>query len=352
MALDLPYMQFFVNDWTTDATLTLCAPATRGVWIDLLCAMHQLGRSGKLTGTPEQLARLGRCTTAQLSQALTDLQTNRAAEITERNGLVTVTNRRMAREAAAREADAQRAKRHRDRSRGRPPGDEDPGGESDARHASVTPRVTPASRPRVQSTEFIQPTSQPTPSELAARGPGEPPDPGWLAGWKSGISELGAAGVLLAETLATEAHGLGLKADEWLERVRFAIATANAPENAAKLADRGGAIVSYLRRNCWPVAGIVGADKLRAKAEKRAKKLEIDDESRVEFAKFQTLQREVRLGRRAGETREQIRKRLLAAGLDADWLSDRGWGVDDVREGSEQRESVAQGGQDVERVAG
>lgn len=100
----LPYMAFYIGDWLTDPAVSLCTPATRGVWIDLLSAMHGAGRVGSLTGTREQLARLGRCVPADLALALTDLQATGAADVSERNGVITVVNRRMRREAQEREA--------------------------------------------------------------------------------------------------------------------------------------------------------------------------------------------------------------------------------------------------------
>jgi hypothetical protein len=98
-----PWMKFFVGDWRTDPAVSLCTPAARGVWIDLLTAMHQAGCSGELRGTCDQLARIARCSTADLTQALTEFQTTGAADVTERNGVITVANRRMVREAQERE---------------------------------------------------------------------------------------------------------------------------------------------------------------------------------------------------------------------------------------------------------
>lgn len=109
----LPYMPFFTGDWLKDPAVSLCTPTTRGVWIDFLCAMHELDRCGVIAGTREQLARIGRCSDVQLDQALSELQTTRAAVVTERDGSVTVTNRRMNREAKEREANALRQSRHR-----------------------------------------------------------------------------------------------------------------------------------------------------------------------------------------------------------------------------------------------
>lgn len=97
--MKLPYLQFFIGDWIKDPKLSLCTPATRGVWIDLLCAMHELDRAGELRGTTEQLARLARCSPVELEAALTDLQTSEAAGVHQRNGGWVLVNFRMKRKA-------------------------------------------------------------------------------------------------------------------------------------------------------------------------------------------------------------------------------------------------------------
>lgn len=111
--LKLPWFKFSPTLWTSDTELSKCTPATRGVWIDLLCAMHQSGRSGELCGTTDQIARLARCSTAELTQALTELQTTGTADVTFRNNNVTVINRLMKREAKDRTGTALRVKKHR-----------------------------------------------------------------------------------------------------------------------------------------------------------------------------------------------------------------------------------------------
>lgn len=98
-----PYIPFYTGDWLKDPRLSLCSPATRGVWIDLICAMHEFDRCGELRGTTEELARLARCSTVELTQALTELQNKRAADVLQRNGSWTIANRRMKREADIRE---------------------------------------------------------------------------------------------------------------------------------------------------------------------------------------------------------------------------------------------------------
>lgn len=109
----LPWFKFNPSWWMSDTELSQCTPATRGVWIDLLCAMHQSGRSGELSSTTEKLARLARCSTAELTQALTELQTTGAADVTFRNNNVTVINRLMKRDAKRRTDTALRVSKHR-----------------------------------------------------------------------------------------------------------------------------------------------------------------------------------------------------------------------------------------------
>jgi len=107
-------MPFYTGDWLKDPELSLCTPATRGVWADLISRMHESGRVGSLSGTLDQLARLARCLPADVALAMTDLQTTGAADVSyERNGVITVINRRMNREAKEREANALRQSRHR-----------------------------------------------------------------------------------------------------------------------------------------------------------------------------------------------------------------------------------------------
>ena len=100
----IPSFQFYPGDWMKDPSVAVCSPATRGVWVDFLCAMHELSRSGQLTGTREQLSRIGRCTVTELDQVLVELKTSKTANVNIREGIVNITNRRMLREAKARKA--------------------------------------------------------------------------------------------------------------------------------------------------------------------------------------------------------------------------------------------------------
>lgn len=109
----LPYFPFYGGDWLKDDALTLCAPATRGVWIDLIARMHERDRSGELRGTAEQLSRAARCSTVEFESAATDLQATGTAEVEQRNGVYVVRNRRMYAECAQRKAASERQLRYR-----------------------------------------------------------------------------------------------------------------------------------------------------------------------------------------------------------------------------------------------
>jgi len=93
------YLHLYTGDWLTDPALSLCSPATRGVWVDLICYMHRSNQGGKLIATREQLTRYARCSDIALDMAIYELQTTRTADIYERNGIVTVICRRLKREA-------------------------------------------------------------------------------------------------------------------------------------------------------------------------------------------------------------------------------------------------------------
>lgn len=93
-----PAFQFITGDWKKDEKLSMCGPATRGVWIDLLCAMHDNDHSGVVVGTMIQLSRVARCTLLEMQDALQELSYTKAADIAQDGETITITNRRMAKE--------------------------------------------------------------------------------------------------------------------------------------------------------------------------------------------------------------------------------------------------------------
>ena len=114
--MKFPFIQCFTGDWLKDPTVSSLTPAARGIWWDFICVMHESDRSGMVTGTRPMLARLVRCSTDELSAALTEIKACKTGEVDEdANGVVTVLNRRMRREHIEREKAANRQERHRDK---------------------------------------------------------------------------------------------------------------------------------------------------------------------------------------------------------------------------------------------
>ncbi len=114
MPKKLPYMPWYTGDYLKDPAVSRCAAATRGIWMDALCAMHELDRAGELRGTAEQLARITRCLPAEFVQAAEELGDTNTAEVELRNGCYVMRNRRMFAEASARKSSAERQLRHRE----------------------------------------------------------------------------------------------------------------------------------------------------------------------------------------------------------------------------------------------
>lgn len=107
-----PSFQFYGGDWLRDPALGMCAPASRGVWIDLICAMYERG-SGTIRASPCALARLARCSETECVEALRDLSRSGAAVVVFGDDEASVTCRRVSREFAQRVAAAQRQRRSR-----------------------------------------------------------------------------------------------------------------------------------------------------------------------------------------------------------------------------------------------
>lgn len=94
-----PYIAFYTGDWLKDTKLSLCSLATRGLWIDLICNLHEFDHGGSITANAEQIARICRCTVADADAAISELRTYGVADVNEREGRLTIVCRRMKRAA-------------------------------------------------------------------------------------------------------------------------------------------------------------------------------------------------------------------------------------------------------------
>lgn len=99
----LPATQWYIGDWKKDAALSMCSISTRGFWFEILGAMHELNRCGIISGTVQQLARIARCLPEEAADAINELDQTGAANVTQKDGVFTLINRRMHREFKERE---------------------------------------------------------------------------------------------------------------------------------------------------------------------------------------------------------------------------------------------------------
>lgn len=92
-----PFMKFYVADWLSDPDIARCAPATRGIYFDALCIMHET-KSPTVRGTPDQLCQILRCAPSALEAAYRDLEATKAADVSRDISVISITSRRMRRD--------------------------------------------------------------------------------------------------------------------------------------------------------------------------------------------------------------------------------------------------------------
>jgi hypothetical protein len=121
-----PAAQFYWGDWLRDTQLQMASTIARGVWINALCRMWDAVPRGILSGMPDELARLCGCTPEEFAVFLREAESFGFADIRrpvttgnalERDGLVTVANRRMVRDEKARQDNANRQARYKQKQR-------------------------------------------------------------------------------------------------------------------------------------------------------------------------------------------------------------------------------------------
>lgn len=117
--MKLPWVKWFVADWITDHTVTMCGPSTRAIWFDWLCHMLR-SDSYTVSGNPRQLAALARCTADEADAAAHELERCKTAEVHRHGDTITVISRRLRREVKTRESNAEAQRRMRERGGGDP----------------------------------------------------------------------------------------------------------------------------------------------------------------------------------------------------------------------------------------
>lgn len=109
----LPSFQFYPADWLKDPKLKRCSFQNKGIWIDILCYLHESDTRGKITATPSEWCRLIGCSEEEFNEFLSENSLKKFADISQCNGFVTIKNRRMIRDERARQSTRDRVKKHR-----------------------------------------------------------------------------------------------------------------------------------------------------------------------------------------------------------------------------------------------
>lgn len=110
----MPSFQFYPGDWLRDAGLRACTAASRGVWMDLLCFMHDSPVRGhllKANGQPFTVIELARAvglTPVALNRHLAELE---SAGVFDRTPDKVILSRRMASDEEARRTASENGKK-------------------------------------------------------------------------------------------------------------------------------------------------------------------------------------------------------------------------------------------------
>lgn len=75
-----PWLKFYTSDWRSDPRLGMCSLAARGLWVEMICLMHEAESYGQLTiagasPTDAQLAVLVGASPEQVSELIGELET-------------------------------------------------------------------------------------------------------------------------------------------------------------------------------------------------------------------------------------------------------------------------------------
>lgn len=88
-----PFLKFYTSDWRADPALRMCSLAARGLWIEMICLMHEATPYGQLlvngqSVTDAQLASLVGTTPEQITELLGELEAAGVFSKTRRGGVI------------------------------------------------------------------------------------------------------------------------------------------------------------------------------------------------------------------------------------------------------------------------
>lgn len=106
----MPWFKFFPDDWITGTREM--SVEEKAAWIDLLAFMWKAEPRGTIKGTWQGIARMLGLPWLDCERIICSMRDKNYLNLTEPNGIVTITSRRMVREENSRESSRLRQKRH------------------------------------------------------------------------------------------------------------------------------------------------------------------------------------------------------------------------------------------------
>ena len=81
-----PWMKFYPTDWRADPALRMCSLGARGLWMEMLCLMHEAEPYGHLVVkgvaiTQRQLAALSGCSLREVSMRISELESSSVFDV-------------------------------------------------------------------------------------------------------------------------------------------------------------------------------------------------------------------------------------------------------------------------------
>jgi hypothetical protein len=112
-AMKLPAFMFYPGDWLRDSALSGCSLAARGLWIEMMCHMHQADPYGFLlvNGKPLDAGQLARMVGGARHEVLRLLAELNDAGVFSTDAEGRIYSRRMVRDQRVRRARAEGGKR-------------------------------------------------------------------------------------------------------------------------------------------------------------------------------------------------------------------------------------------------
>jgi hypothetical protein len=115
----LPWFKFFPGDWLKDHELRMASMSSKGIWIDVVCAMFEAKERGALEATADQFCKLLGCPREEFDLFLSEAKSLNFANVREMSAecpeRIRIESRRMLRDENQRQDWARQKSRQRGR---------------------------------------------------------------------------------------------------------------------------------------------------------------------------------------------------------------------------------------------